>query len=90
MLNRATAAALIVGLALAGCASTPTSHTTPATARNAPATTCVGTPTGLLAPPRDCAGSGHTWTQHQIERTGAPTTAGALRLLDPTVTVTGN
>lgn len=90
-MNRTTAVALIIGLALAGCASTPpTTRATPTTARNAGPATCVATPTGLLAPPRDCAGAGHTWTQHQIERTGAPTTAGALRLLDPTITVTGN
>jgi len=90
MLNRFAAAALVL-LALAACASTPPApDTSRATARAVPPGNCVATPTGLLAPPKDCAGFGHTWTQRDIDRTGAPTVAGALRLLDPTLTVTGN
>jgi hypothetical protein len=61
-----------------------------ATARTQAPANCVATPTGLLASPKDCAGAGHTWTQQDIDRSGAATTAGALRLLDPTITVTGH
>jgi len=86
---RVAGAALVV-LALGACASTPPASKSAATARATAPANCVATPTGLLAPPKDCAGFGHTWTQTDIDRTGAATTAGALRLLDPTLTVTGH
>jgi hypothetical protein len=91
MLNRPAAAASIL-LALTACASAPPAPDAKSTAvAHTPASVnCVATPTGLLAPPRDCAVFGHTWTQNDIDRTGAATTAGALRLLDPTITVTGH
>jgi hypothetical protein len=38
----------------------------------------------------DCAGFGRTYTQEDIQRTGQPTTAQALRLLDPSLTVHGH
>ena len=79
----------VLAVTLGACASTPPDAPRKATtvARNQPSVTCVATPTGQLAPPRDCAGFGHTWTQKDIERSGAADTADALRLLDPTVTV---
>jgi len=92
---RVTGAALFL-LVVAACASTtpaPGRKATTArdvTARDVPAASCVATPTGVVAAPRDCAAMGHTWTQRDIDRTGAQTTAGALRLLDPTITVTGH
>jgi hypothetical protein len=87
---RVAGVALIL-LALAGCASTPPAPgAKSAAARDVPRNTCAATPTGLVATPPDCATFGHTWTQDNISRTGAQTTAGALRLLDPTVTVTGH
>jgi hypothetical protein len=90
-MNRYVAAAVPALLALAACASTPPSPAAKSTtARDLPPATCASTPTGLVATPRDCAASGHTWTRNDISRTGAPTTAEALRLLDPTVTITGH
>jgi hypothetical protein len=41
----------------------------------------------MVGTPPKCVGSGHTWTQRDIDRTGAADTANALRLLDPTLTV---
>jgi hypothetical protein len=89
VLNRPVATALVL-LALAACASTPPAPAAKTAATTGAAVNCVSTPTGLLAPPKDCAASGHTWTQQDINRSGAATTADALRLLDPTVTVTGH
>ncbi|HKD55566.1 MAG TPA: hypothetical protein VKB72_15230 [Steroidobacteraceae bacterium] len=85
------AGATLVALALAACASTSPAPARKATAARAlPTANCVATPTGVVAAPRDCPGNGHTWTQSDIDRTGAQTTAGALRLLDPTLTITGH
>ena len=89
-MNRHIAAAALI-LALAACASTPQAPAPRSAAvRDQPTPTCAATPTGLVAAPRDCAAFGHTWTQDNISRTGAQTTAGALRLLDPTITITGH
>jgi hypothetical protein len=78
-------------LALAGCATTPS--TPPPTAKAAAVTTpvgCVGsTATRLPVAPGGCAGPGHTLTQDQLVRTGATDLAGALRLVDPTLTISG-
>jgi hypothetical protein len=76
-------------LALAGCASTPSS---PPTAKASAAVTappgCVGsTATRLPVSPGSCAGPGHTLTQEQLSTTGATDVAGALRLVDPTLTI---
>jgi hypothetical protein len=88
MKNWQIASGVLAAVALSACASTPpATGTRAATAHNAPAVSCVATPTGQLAPPRDCAGWGHTWTQQDIDRSGAATTSDALRLLDPTITV---
>jgi hypothetical protein len=78
-------------LALAGCATTPS---TPPTAKASAAATappgCVGTTaTRLPVNPGSCAGPGHTLTQDQLVTTGATDTAGALRLVDPTMTISG-
>jgi hypothetical protein len=37
--------------------------------------------------PADCSAFGRTYSSDDIDRTGATTTGGALRLLDPSVTV---
>ena len=41
----------------------------------------------IPAPPGNCAGFGSTYTQEDIEHTGKTTVGGALRELDPTITV---
>jgi hypothetical protein len=51
---------------------------------------CVGnTATRIPTSPSECAGFGSTYTQQDIERTGQPTPGGALRLLDPSLTIHG-
>src|SRR6202030_2080750 len=63
------------------------------TALVAPARTpgCVAdTATRIPLKERDCAGFGRTYTQEDIQRTGQPDTAQALRLLDPSLTVHGH
>ena len=80
----------VLTLLLAACASTPA---TPGAAKAAVASTqppagCVGS-TGLLAPanPQQCAVFGTVYTRDDMDRVGAVSAAGALRLLDPTLTV---
>jgi hypothetical protein len=88
---------LVIGtclvLPLAAC-TTPSATREPAkTALVAPAGTpgCVAdTATRIPLKERDCAGFGRTYTQEDIQRTGQPDTAQALRLLDPSLTVHGH
>jgi len=88
---------LVIGaglvLALVGC-TTPSPTREPAsTALLAPAPTagCVAdTATRIPVKEHDCAGFGRTYTQEDIQRTGQPDTAQALRLLDPSLTVHGH
>jgi len=80
---------LCSGLALlSACAATPAPK--PAAAAYVPPPGCVGnTATRIPTSPSECAGFGSTYTQQDIQRTGEPTAAGALRLLDPSLTVHG-
>ena len=80
-----------LALSLAACATTPSSPTSKSLAQGSTApAACVGaTATRLPVNPNDCAGFGHTYTQDDLSRTGATTAGGALRLLDPTLTVGG-
>jgi hypothetical protein len=75
-------------LTLAACASTPP-----------PAPTAAKAPTGCVpqtasrlpaSDPSTCAGFGHSWSQDDINRTGQSDAAGALRQLDPTLTIKGH
>lgn len=81
--------AVIVGLAC--CATTPpTSGQASRSARAAPvqSRTCL-TSTGSRIPPSsgDCLGvPGRSYTQQDIENTGATSPAEALSLLDPSIT----
>jgi len=80
-------------LPLAAC-TTPAPTREPAkTALVAPAHTpgCVpDTATRIPVKEHDCAGFGRTYTQEDIQRTGQPDTAQALRMLDPSLTVHGH
>jgi len=92
MLRKLVIGACLV-LPLAAC-TTPSATREPAkTALVAPARTpgCVAdTATRIPLKERDCAGFGRTYTQEDIQRTGQPDTAQALRLLDPSLTVHGH
>lgn len=74
------AAGWIVGCASAGNA--PVRHEVPPVA----ATRVGCLPTGSRIPGA-CTGPGHSYSQTDIANTGETTVAGALRLLDPTLTV---
>ena len=77
-------------LALGGCATTPSAPPAAKASATAPAG-CVGaTATRLPVNPGECAGFGHTWTQSDLDKTGATTVGDALRYIDPTLTVSGH
>ena len=81
-----------VALCIAACASTRPGSAPPKTAEvsNLPPAGCVAeTATRIPLNPRECAAFGHVWTGQDIKRTGAVDMAQALRLLDPTVTISG-
>jgi hypothetical protein len=86
--------AAALALALAACASTPSSPgaAKSAVARTQPPPGCVGS-SAITRPPdspqQPCAGFGSVYTKDDIDRTGATNMGDALRLLDPTLTVRG-
>ena len=85
----------MLGLCVAACASAPSSRDAQtskmAAAPSLPPVGCVAsTATRIPVSPAECAAFGRTWTDHDIKATGATDSAQALRLLDPSVTVTGN
>jgi hypothetical protein len=84
----AALSSIVAALALGACASTSGNARTKPITASQPAG-CVSD-TGSLIParPGNCAGFGTTYTQEDIRHTGETTAGGALRLLDPTVTVT--
>jgi hypothetical protein len=78
---------------LAACTTPSATREPPKSAALAPAPTpgCVAdTATRLPVKEGDCAGFGRTYTQQDIQRTGQPDTAQALRLLNPSLTVHGH
>jgi hypothetical protein len=77
---------------LAACASNPPTAPRNATARAenraGSAGACVNKSDTRLPSATDlCAGAGHSFSSDALKSTGGATTADALRLLDPTVTV---
>jgi hypothetical protein len=83
-----------LSLCVAACASTssiPGAATSNAAATpNLPPVGCVSsTATRIPRSPAECVAFGRAWTQEDIRTTGATDAAQALRLLDPSVTVTG-
>jgi hypothetical protein len=84
-----------LSLCVAACASTPSNPTAAtskaAAAPNQPPEGCVSnTASRIPMSPVECAAFGHAWTDQDIKTTGATDSAWALRLLDPSVTVTGH
>jgi hypothetical protein len=89
MLNKLLIGAVLT-LALAACASTPSSPgaAKPAVARTQPPPGCVGS-TGALPQtnPQQCAGFGSVYTRDDMDRWGVTNVADGLRLLDPSLSV---
>ncbi|MGB6353341.1 MAG: hypothetical protein WBF21_05135 [Steroidobacteraceae bacterium] len=69
---------------LTGCAM-PSARTSAATARNSSCLTSTGTRVQVAG--SDCSAIGRAYSSEDIDRTGATTTADALRLMDPSVTI---
>ena len=75
--------AITAGLLLVGCTAATVKPQPAATARNDRG--CV---TGTRIPGSEpCAAFGRAYTDEDIQHTGATTVAEALRLLDPSITV---
>ena len=92
LLTKLLIGALLV-LPLAACTTPSATREPPKSASLAPARTrgCVpDTATRIPVKETDCAGFGRTYTQQDLQRTGQPDTAQALRLLDPSLTVHGH
>jgi hypothetical protein len=79
---------LAVLTALAGCATAPQPHLVDAAAQGIPVngSTCMSTGTRIQLKPDQCANvPGRSFSKDELDRTGAPTTAEALRMLDPSL-----
>jgi hypothetical protein len=78
---------ILAALLLFGCAATSPNSKPAATAAAANDPNCV-MQTGSNIPRKGkCMGYGHSYSSDDIERTGATSAGGALRLLDPSLTV---
>ena len=82
----ALAGALVLAASAAMAGDVKPKADTPAAAEKIPG--CL-THTGSRIPnPRsNCIGVGHSFTQDDISRTGATSAGGALRLMDPSLTI---
>jgi hypothetical protein len=79
--------AFVAACWLVGCASTGNVRV-PNDAPDAARAGCVNQSGSLIPQTRGaCAGLGHTYSRADIDHTGATTVGEALRLLDPTITV---
>ncbi len=82
-----------ISLCVAACASTPSSPgaatSKAAATSNLPPVGCVSD-TAIPMSRAECAAFGRVWTEQDIRTTGATDAAQALRLLDPSVSVTGH
>jgi hypothetical protein len=84
-----TCAALLAALSICGCA-TP-AMPPPNTAGNpfGPSTCLTSTGSNIPASPAmPCVATGRSYSQTDIDQTGKSTVAGALRNLDPSLTIT--
>jgi hypothetical protein len=77
-----------LALLLTACATTPSAAPTAAAKQMPPAGCVASTATMLPTKPTSCTGPGNTYSFDDLQRTGATTVPGALRLLDPAVTIT--
>jgi hypothetical protein len=91
MLNKLLIGAVLT-LALAACASTPSTSGAakpPAVARTQLPLGCVGSTGSMLqtSNPQHCAGFGSVYTRDDMDRWGVTNVSEGLQLLDPTLTV---
>jgi hypothetical protein len=80
--------AIVAGFALCGCASTAGTSTPAATSARTNDPTCLAdTGSRLPAGKKGCRGTGRSYTQDDLQRTGETDVGDALAHLDPSVTV---
>jgi hypothetical protein len=78
---------LVAACSLVGCASAGNVRARSDSLDAAPAG-CVNQTDSLIPHPGSaCTGFGHSYSKTDIDRTGETTVGGALRYLDPTITV---
>jgi hypothetical protein len=73
----------VLFVTVTGCAVAPRASDSRST-ETAAASPCMATASRI--PSKDCA-PGRSYSREDIARTGAPTTADALQMLDPSITV---
>jgi hypothetical protein len=77
-----TAIAFSAAIALCGCATTNSSAPKPSS------TACNMSTGSRLPAGAGCASPGRTYSQDDLDKTGKTTAAGALSMVDPSVTIT--
>jgi hypothetical protein len=83
-----TCAALLAALSICGCA-TPNSPTPKTAGGPAGPSTCLTSTGSRIAPgPDGCTAWGRSYSQTDLDQTGKTTVGGALRNLDPSLTIT--
>jgi hypothetical protein len=81
--------AACVGFALAGCAAAPETALDSSTAQSA-ARECLTTGSRIVSKEHQCTNAaGRTYSQDELEATGATSTAEALERVDPRITTSG-
>jgi hypothetical protein len=87
-----TLIAAAFALSLSACATQPAARpaSADATAKIQPPPGCVGS-TGTLIPVAagTCAGFGNSYTRQDIDHTGQTSVAGALSVMDPSLSIRG-
>jgi hypothetical protein len=82
-----TCAVLLAALSICGCATTNSPNT--AGGPLGPSTCLTSTGSRIPAgPDTNCVATGRSYSQTDIDQTGKTTVAGALRNLDPALTIT--
>ncbi len=76
--------ALLAALSICGCATT---NTPPKNTAAVPPSCLTSTGSRITAGPDSCSAWGRTYSRTDIDQTGKTTLAGALRSLDPSITV---
>jgi hypothetical protein len=74
-------------LVLAACAQTSAGVKPQASAAAAPDPACLTQTGSRLGDGTYCTAPGHSYSKDDMDRTGATTVAGSLRLLDPSLTI---
>ena len=78
-------AAILAANVASACDQHPSADAAKTTAKNPACLTQTGS--HIRAAAKGCTALGHSYDQTDIARTGASTAGGALRLLDPAITV---